>query len=397
MLLALAAHAAPGRAEPGLLVVAWDEAGAGRVAGLDLAPPFGFRTPALDVDADGRVRTGFGRVLHLSRATGALRLIDPATWSVVLGVPIPAALAPRDVAWVSPTRAYVTCAGSASLLRVDLESGDVEPAVDLSPLGVGDGNPVMESIAHHEGRLYVQLAGPSAFPPEPHFLAVVDVASEQLVDADPDSPGPQAIALQGTAPRFKMQVAPGTRRLVVSATGDLNPDGGLELVDLDSLQSLGVPIREFQGANGNDIGAFVMLDADRGWLVFATDIVLSSHLHPFTLSAGTEVFEAATSLFYFAPHLVHDAAGHRLYWPEPGGVRAFDAETGAPLAALPTPLPGDPTDLALLPALPAPVPAVGGIGYGLLVAALALARRWSTQTTRCAPPAPRRPAGGSPA
>jgi hypothetical protein len=110
-----------------------------------------------------------------------------------------------------------------------------------------------------------------------------------------------------------------------------------------------------------------MRDAERGWLVFATDIVLSSHLHPFTLSGGTQILEAGTSLFYFAPSLVLDPTGERLFWPEPAGVRAFDAETGEALGPGPTALSGAPTDLAIVPAAAAAVPIGWGVGMGVLM------------------------------
>jgi len=359
-LLAAAAAflATDARATDTRVVVAWDDpaAGASFVAALEAAPPFAFDTPALPVDGDGRVRASHGRVVHLSRSRGTLRVIEASTWSVERTFALAAAAAPRDVAVVDRGTAYVSRAAAPSILRLDLDTGATTGAIDLTPLGVGDGNPVMETMLVHDGRLYVQLAGEVALPPEPHFIAVIDLATEQIVDADPVEPGVQAIPLAGTGPRFKMQVVPGANRLLVSATGTFTDQGGLELVDLDALASLGVVIPEFEDAVGNDLGAFAMVDADRGWLVFSTDIVLSSHLHPFTLSAGAETFEAATALFYFAPHLVYDDRTDTLFWPEPGGVRAFDATTGAARAAA-TPLSGDPTDLALLPG-PPPVPAL---------------------------------------
>ncbi|HEX9814575.1 MAG TPA: hypothetical protein VGB31_06470 [Myxococcota bacterium] len=228
----------------------------------------------------------------------------------------------------------------------------------------------METLHLHDGRLYVQLSAPlGAF--DPSFIAVIDVATEQIVDADPLVSGTQAIALQGTQPRFKMQIVPTTRQLMVSATGAFQDSGGFELIDLDALESLGVVVREFVDVAGNDLGAFAMITADRGWLVYSTDIVLSSHLHPFTISAGEGFPEAAMSLFYFAPHIVYDPATDTLFWPEPNGVQAFDATAGASRMGGPTWLSGLPTDLALLPAIPA-VPSSSPAGAAVLTTALAL-------------------------
>ena len=203
-------------------------------------------------------------------------------------------------------------------------------AVDLAPLGAGDGNPAMETMLVYAGRLYLQLAGEPGSP-QPHAIAVIDLASETLVDADPAAPGMQGIALVGTGPRFKMQRVPRSNRLMVSATGAFHDNGGFELIDLDTMDSLGLVVREQEEA-GADAGAFTMVDEERGWLVFSTDLLLSSHLHAFTLTGGMDPFEADISLDYFAPHLVYHAASNTLFWPEPDGVQPFDATTGAPRA-----------------------------------------------------------------
>ena len=156
-----------------------------------------------------------------------------------------------------------------------------------------------------------------------------------------------------------MQRVPGANRLLVSATGAFHDNGGFELIDLDALVSLGLVVREQEEA-GADAGAFTMVDAQRGWLVFSTDLLLSSHLHAFTLTGGMDPSEADVSLDYFAPHLVYHAASNTLFWPEPDGVQPFDATTGAPRAG-PTPLDGLPTDLELLflAGSRIPVPVVG--------------------------------------
>lgn len=371
------------------VVVAWDGpvAGAGFVAALDAAPPFAFATPALELGDDARVRTAFDRIFHLSRSSGVLTVIDPATWSPVDDFALGAGSTPRDVAISDPHTVYVSRSSASSVLRLDVPSGATTEAVDLSPLGVDGVNLSMETMLLHEGRLYVQLAAPVGFPLT-SFVAVVDVASGRIVDADPAQPGPQAIALEGTSPRFKMQVVPGANQLLVSATGAFQDDGGFELLDLDALASLGVVVREFVDVGGNDLGALAMIDDDRGWLVFSTDIVLSSHLHPFTISAGGQTLEAATALFYFAPHIVYDPAGDTVFFPQPGGVRAFDGTTGAERTAGPTALDGTPTDLALLPG-PAPLPILppwAPVAFGTA----AVAAAWRLRA-RASPRSPRGP------
>jgi hypothetical protein len=149
-----------------------------------------------------------------------------------------------------------------------------------------------------------------------------------------------------------MQIAPGTRRLFVSATGGFFDAGGIEVIDLDGLRSLGLVIREADGFTGADLGAFVMVTAQRGFLVYSTDLDLSSHLKPFSLSGGVEPGpELHVSVGYFVPALAHDARTRTLFVPDGvfgrQGVLLFDADSGDRLTTEPLPTQGPPTDLLL--------------------------------------------------
>jgi hypothetical protein len=126
------------------------------------------------------------------------------------------------------------------------------------------------------------------------------------------------------------------------------------------------------------MGAFVQLDGSRGWLVFSTDLLLSSHLHPYTFESGMNPFEADVLLNYFVPHMVYAPASDTLFWPEPDGVQAFDGTTGAPRAeATPLPIAGIPTDLELLagPAVVPAVPPLSLLALGALMVLGCAARR----------------------
>jgi hypothetical protein len=181
---------------------------------------------------------------------------------------------------------------------------------------------------------------------------VVKIRSERLVDVDPALPGIQAIALEGTPPKLKMQVMPRSQRLVVSATGAFFDAGGLEVVDLAALRSLGLVVREADGEVGADLGAFLMLDDDRGYLVFSTDLLLSSHLKRFTVSGGVEPGpELHVGLDYAIPALVRDAPTDTLFVPDAGfnasGIHVFDASTGTRLTTSASATAGPPSDLVL--------------------------------------------------
>jgi hypothetical protein len=365
------------------IAVAWDDvAFAGRLAALEASPPYAFVTPILSLGGDGLVRAEPGRVLHLSRTTGVLTRVDSQSWTVSESFALGSSALPRDVAVVGADRLYVSRRNAQHLARLDLETGKLVDAVDLAPLGAGDGNPAQDTMLVHAGRLYLQLAGEPGSS-QPHALAVVDLASETLVDADPDLPGIQGIALVGTGPRFKMQIVPGANQLLVSATGAFHDDGGLERIDLTTMTSMGLEVYE-QIEAGADMGAFVQLDGSRGWLVFSTDLLLSSHLHPYTFETGMDSFEADVLLNYFVPHMVYVRPSDTLFWPEPDGVQPFDATTGEARAeATPLPVDGIPTDLALLaPAVDVPVArawAYTALALGIVATARVLRDRTSAR------------------
>jgi hypothetical protein len=373
LLCAAGSAAAPGSATAvgQRVAVAWDDVSLqGRLAAVDAAPPYAVVTPTLALGGDGLLRAADTRLFHLSRTSGVLSRVDPAAWTVAQSYPLGAASLPRDVAVVGAGTAYVSRRDARFLARLNLNTGALTNAVDLAPLGAGDGNPAQDTMRVHDGRLYLQLAGEPGTG-QPHAIAVIDLASETLVDANPSLPGVQGIALVGTGPRFKMQIVPGANELLVSATGAFHDDGGLERISLATLTSQGLEVFE-QIEAGADMGAFVQMNGSRGWLVFSTDLLLSSHLHAYTFETGMESFEADVSLNYFVPHLVYAPQSDTLFWPEPDGVQPFDGTTGTPrAAATPLPVAGIPTDLELLPG-PAVVPALPGWGL-LALSALAVA------------------------
>jgi hypothetical protein len=330
------------------VAVAWDDASAvtgGMLRGFSALPPWGFVTPPHSIGAGATVRYAAGRLFIASAAQGTLTTFDPDAWAPLQVYNLGPGSAPQDVAVANLQRAYATRQTASHLQRVNLDTGASTEVVDLRPL-CGGGEIQQRMMAIHEGRLFVQIVCPDSTG----RLAVMDLATEQLIDVDPDQPGVQAIALQGRAPRFKMQVWPARRRLYLSATGDFFDAGGLEVIDLDALRSEGLAIRESDGMVGADMGAFRLVRDDRGFLTFSTDFALSSHLVPFMLPSGKTGPEAFVTLGYFVPVILHDPAADLLFLPAAGGVPpgayVFDAVTGASLGDVRLPLSGVPTDLA---------------------------------------------------
>ncbi len=340
----------------GRLAIAWVDAdsGVGMVRGARTESPWTLDTPLLETGAECTLRAAGGLLYVVSRTEGTVTIIDTDTW-ITQGVhSIGADSEPLDIAIAAPELAYVARRYATHLLRLDLVTGAFEEVVDLSFLADADGVPDLGMMTIHEGRLFVQIRrlGPKPGPPvPPAFIAVVDLASEELVDVDPVTAGVQAIELEGTAPKYKMQVVPETRRLFVSASGIFFDEGGLEMIDLDTLQSLGLVLREADSNLGADLLAFVLVTPERGYLTFSTDFAMSSHLMSFTLSGDVEpaFFE---TLGYFTPTLGFDPQSNTIFFPNGGygqhGVYVLDADTGELLTPDPIPTTGRPTDLVLI-------------------------------------------------
>jgi hypothetical protein len=351
------------------VAVAWADSATGEthLRAFRSATPWSFVTPALPLGPACTPPTGVGAICTLRRAMGSLfavnpaagtiAAIDPDAWVITRTYEVGAAAAPVDIAVVGPRTAWVTRGTATRLLRLDLVTGATQEMTDLSIFADADGIPDMGTMISHEGRVFVQIrrAGPAGFV-RPAMLAVVDAASGDLIDADPALPGSQAIELEGTAARGRMQVIPQTRRLVVLAAGAYQDDGGIEVVNLDSLRTEGLAIREMaEDADvGADLEAITMVSPTEGWLTFTTDFALSAHLHAFTLAGAVDPSEPFMTLGYYPETLLHDNAAGLLYFPHGDfgnhGVYVLDAASGSPLTPTPVATGGPPRDLLLFDA-----------------------------------------------
>ncbi len=357
-LVALVLVANPGAAQ---LAVAGEDfdAGVARLRALRTRPPWSPRPAVVSTGAEAVLsRAGRGRLVSLSRGDGTVTVVSTAGWRIRRSFDLGAASGLEDIAVAGPCTAFLTRRRATHLLRLDLCSGATAEVVDLSPFADPDGIPDLGAMIVHEGRLFVQIRRANQDTVRrfvaPPYLAVVDLASETLIDVDAALPGVQAIALSGTAPKHRMQVVEATRRLYVSATGGVMDEGGLEAIDLDTLRSAGLVIREVDGKVGADLGPFVFVTPEAGYLTFTTDFDLSSHLTRFTLTGGVEFGQLHVSVGYAVPALAADPVTDTLFLPDGEfdrqGVHVFRASTGERLTAKDEPIAtgGRPSDVLLL-------------------------------------------------
>jgi hypothetical protein len=105
-----------------------------------------------------------------------------------------------------------------------------------------------------------------------------------------------------------------------------------------------------------------LVEPNRGYLVFTTDLTISSHMTSFSLLDGVSDVNLHTEVDFLAPDLAYDAASETLFFPSSGfadpGIHVFDATTGQRLNAEVVAAEGRPTDLAMIDgnAVP-PIPA----------------------------------------
>lgn len=356
--IALAVLALPTAAAAQLAVASNDfEHGVGLVSIMRTLTPWELRTAPIVTGRDATLQYRFGRLYAVSRMDATITVIARRGGRVLREYTLAAGSEPEDIAVVDRRTAYVSRRGAAQLLRLDLATGTMADVVDLSMFADADGRPELGKMIQDGNHLFVQVRrfneeGPGGFAP-PGYLAVIDVATETIVDVDPSQSGIQAIELSGTSPKHRMQIAPGTRSLFVSATGGFFDQGGIEVIDLDTLRSEGLVVRESDGLTGADLGPFVMIDDDRGFLVYSTDLDLSSHLQPFSLTKGVDPGpNLNVSVGYAVPTLVHEPRRDVFFVPdgvfERQGVHVFDVETWDRLSTAPTAVSGQPTDMLLL-------------------------------------------------
>ncbi len=345
-------HTAP---TPRMLAVAWNDndTRTGLLSRMNTVSPWEFQGPVITIAQYSALRSAGGRVFAISNANCEISIVVSDTWTVERVITFTEGGRPIDLAVADADTAYITRDASSKLLKLDLSDGSTQEVIDLSIFADADGNPDLGWMTVHEGRLFVQIRriNLGAFIP-PAYIAVIDLAGEQILDTDPFTPGIQAIELQGTAAKRTMQVIEETRKLGVLASGGNLDEGGIELIDLDTLRSEGLVVQEAIEETGTDLESFLFTRPDRGYFNAKTDIVLSSHLTPFSVADGVNLIPLHTALFYEVEKMVYDHDTDTFFMPEGGsygdGIRIFDADDGTLLTPDPVPTNGTPTDVVIL-------------------------------------------------
>ncbi len=241
---------------------------------------------------------------------------------------------PHDIEIVAPDKAYITRYETASLLIVNPQDGAKLGEIDLSAFADADGLPEVSQIVRVGDRLYLscqRLDRNSGWgPTDVSYLIVVDLATDSLVDVDPDAAGVQGIALSAANPNSMAAIGEQIAVGVVAHFGDRA--GGVELVDTATNRSLGLAVSEED--LGGDITSMVLVGPNRGYAVVADENFANS-VRPFELSSGAVEAPLDHISGGFIPNLAID--GDRLIVADRGsfadpaaaGLKFYDAASGA--------------------------------------------------------------------
>ena len=317
------------------------------------------------VNADALVRPYQG-LLYVVNRLGVngdnIQVIDPARGYVtVRQFSVGPGSNPQDIAFVSPTKAYVSRYGSTDLVIVDPSSpsggGPSFPTISLAGFSDSDGLPEMAHMTVFGGRLFVACERLTNFAAvNPSVVVVVDTQADTVIDVDPATQGVQAIVLAGRNPWTSFELDPVGQRLLIGDAGAFGArDGGIEAIDPVALTSLGFLITE-TGLEG-DVVDVVWGDSRHSYALVSG---ASDRLVAWDPTAGSVTATLLASSGFSLVDMERNGRGELYVCKrtqpasgEPSGLLVFDAATDALLAGpLDTGLP--PAGIAFASVIEAP-------------------------------------------
>jgi hypothetical protein len=335
-----------------IIIAANQSNGSGVLSVVQTAPPWPATPSAAKSSHDAIVRTFNGKLYVLGREAHTVRVHALPSLTLIAKFSIDHVLAPHDLVMVGDRMALISDYDSPHLWWLDTKTGDLTVGQDLSPYADADGLPDIAMMEVVGIRVYVQMQrfdrntftdyGAKLAVLAPGFSPIPPVILENVID------------LSGVRPDYRMHVNDAGNRLFLSAPGVDNDWGGwvntgIEEVDLNTGQSLGFVVTEFQF--GADLGGFVMVDDNLGFAICHTSIFASTHLRAFRRNVG-QLAELHTTPGRLES-IAYDRVRGQIVYPvvgsgfNAGGVLIFDAVTYQQLSSL-IPVDGDPFDMIVV-------------------------------------------------
>jgi hypothetical protein len=317
----------------------------GRVSVIDVLPPWSVDDPVASVhsDADARYYDGLVYVVNHLYADN-IQVLDPANgFSTVRQFSVGPGSNPQDLAFVSASRAYVSRYESAILYEVNPATGAVTDSLDLSAFADADGIPEMSGMAIHGGLLFVAVQRLDRdyywIPVPPSYLAVIDVASNEIVDVDASAPGVQGIELPATNPYRDLLFDEDSGLIYVACCGSWGAlDGGIVKIDPDALEATGFVTTESQ--LGGNLYDFTLPLSGRAYAVISTSSpTWQQFCVSFDWTTGAKIGNVWKPGGYSVMDVEVHAGSAQLFLADRSyaapGVRVFDALDGSQLTSAP--------------------------------------------------------------
>jgi len=297
------------------------------------------------VHGDAVARSYQGEVFVINRfGADNIQKIDPALgWTTTFQCSVGNGSNPHDMAFVSPTKAYVTRYEETSIAIVNPSVGpDCEGfligEIDLASFADADGIPEMDQMALVDDRLFVslQLLDRNRFfePTDESLLVVFDTRTDQPVDTRPETPGIDPIRLTWTNPLGAsrgLPLDPSTGDIIVAQVGSFSVigDGGVETINPYTFARSRILITEDDIQR--NITDFVLVDGRNAWAL-ATD----EDFRNFVLQIDTTLREERRAIFEsdaFLTDIEFSARDNSIWLSDrsfqDSGLRIFSATDGS--------------------------------------------------------------------
>jgi hypothetical protein len=291
---------------------------------------------AADIGSDAVARWYNGLLYVVNRYGGDnIQVIDPsAGYTTLRQFSVGNGSNPQDIAFVSPTKAYVSRYGSASIAIVNPATGGSLGSISLAPFADSDGLPEMARMVRVGRWLFVACQRLTGFEPvNPSVVVVVDTQADTVFDVNPVTPGVQAIPLTFRNPVTTFEFDRTRTRLLIGCAGAIGAlDGGIEAIDPVGLADLG-PVST-ETALGGDVSDLALRDPSHAYVIVSSgsDNVLRSW-NPATGDTIATLFHVAGG--FSLPDMELDDRGE-LYvcWNDPAtpGLLVFDAANDVKIA-----------------------------------------------------------------
>jgi hypothetical protein len=326
------------------LVITSDYASFGGICAVARHAPWLASCDLEEVCADAVARYHDGHYYVVGRGgCNHLQILDPSQgYQTVRQFSLGGGRNPQDIAFAPSGVAYVSCYDTAELLKVDVEAGVVLDVISTAQFADADGLPETGWMQVVDELLYITCQRLDAnnwyLPTGLSLLLVYDMAGEAWVDVDPGTPEVDGIVLTGESPYCQLELSRDRTQLRVGCNGFYGAlDGGIEIVDLATLTSLGYEVTE--STLGGDLIDFETIDATRAYVI-VSDASFCTSVRAYDPSTGGSVSVVSAASEWAHVDLAYEGES-LLYLADrslgASGLRVFTAATGIELTSSPLP------------------------------------------------------------